>query len=153
MSARFSGCRGFTLIELIASITIMAIIAAIALPRFVEPPPFEERGYVETLAASLRQARAVAIASGCAVQFTVNGAGYQALQRDPAATHCATAGAFSTAVRRGDGDVLAASMPTGATLTANRQFVFSRDGRVAGAPYTMTLGSHSVTVEPSGLVH
>jgi prepilin-type N-terminal cleavage/methylation domain-containing protein len=155
--ARSSHCRGFTLIELIASITIAAIIATVALPRTTVATPFLERGYVDALAASLRQARAVAQASGCDVQFTVNVAGYSAMQHNVSVTvanHCATGGAWGTAVRRGDGDLLAGPMPVGVALAANRQFVFSAtDGTVAGAPYNITVGPHVLVVEPSGLVH
>ena len=79
MPARNSGCRGFTLIELIASITIVAILATVALPRMPMAEPYLERGYADSLAASLRQARAVAVAIGCNVQFTVNAAGYTAI--------------------------------------------------------------------------
>jgi len=73
-------CRGFTLIELIASITIIAILAAVALPRMTAATPFAERGYADGIAASLRQSRAVALASGCAVQFTIDAAGYRAFK-------------------------------------------------------------------------
>jgi prepilin-type N-terminal cleavage/methylation domain-containing protein len=153
MRPRHRASHGFTLIELIATITIMAIIAAVGLPRLTVATPFMERGYADTLAASLRQARAVAIASGCDVQFTVNAAGYSAFQRAAGASnHCASAGGFVTAVRRGDGDVLAAAMPTGVTLVANRQFTFRADGSVPGGPYNITIGPNVYVVESSGLV-
>jgi prepilin-type N-terminal cleavage/methylation domain-containing protein len=145
---------GFTLIELVATITIMAIIAAVGLPRLTVATPFLERGYADTLAASLRQARAVAIASSCDVQFTVNALGYSALQRAPGASNdCAKAGGFVTAVRRGDGDVLTANMPAGVALAANRQFTFINDGSVPGGPYNIAVGPHALIVEASGLVH
>jgi len=154
MRPRHRASHGFTLIELIATITIMAIIAAVGLPRLTVATPFMERGYVDTLAASLRQARAVAVASTCEVQFTVDGGGYRAFQRGVGASnHCALAGGFVTAVRRGDGDTLAANMPAGVALAANRQFTFNSDGSVAGGPYSIDVGPHSLVVEPSGLVH
>jgi len=143
---------GFTLIELIASITIIAIIAAVTLPNVTAALPFEERGYADGVAASLRQARAVAVASGCSVQFTINAAGYSAMQRAASGTHCAGAGGFVTPVLRGDGDSLQANRPTGVTLAANRQFVFAPDGRVAGGPYSIGLGQLTVTVAVSGVV-
>ncbi len=154
MRPRRRASHGFTLIELIASITIIAILAAVALPRLTVETPFLERGYADTLAASLRQARAVAIASGCDVRFTVDALGYRAEQRAPAAlNHCAAGGGFVTAVRRGNGDALAAPMPAGVALAANRLFVFTGDGTVPGGPYDITVGAHAVTVESSGLVH
>ena len=147
-----SGSRGFTLIELIASITIIAIIAAVALPNVTAATPFEERGYADGVAASLRQARAVAIASGCAVQFTIDAAGYRAMQRAASGTHCAAAGGFVTPVLRGDGANLEANRPTSVVLAANQQFVFGSDGRVAVGPVSIDLGPLNVTVADSGVV-
>ena len=92
MQSRHEECRGFTLVEVIASITIIAVLAAVALPRVTAATPFAERGYADGIAASLRLARAVAIASGCDVQFTIDAAGYRALQRAAAGTHCARRG-------------------------------------------------------------
>lgn len=150
------GCRGFTLIELIASITIVAILMAVALPRMPMAEPYMERGYADAVAASLRQARAVAVASGCDVRFTINAAGYTAEQHDNSpsvANHCASGGGWGTPVRRGDGGDLAASMPAGVTLAANRQFVFAAtSGTVAGGPYDIGIGPHAIVVESSGLV-
>ena len=145
--------RGFTLIELIASITIVAILAAVALPRMTAATPFAERGYADGIAASLRQSRSVALASGCDVQFTITVAGYNAFQRGPGANnHCATAGAWSTPVRRGDGQSLLETQPAGVTLGANRQFVFAPDGSVAGGPVTISIGPHAITIDTSGAV-
>jgi type II secretion system protein H len=143
---------GFTLIELIASITIIAILAAIALPRMTAARPFTERGYADTVAASLRQSRAVAIASGCAVQFTIDAVGYRSMQRATAGTHCAAAGGFVTPVRRGDGGDLIALQPSDVILGANQQLVFAPDGTAAGGPYTVTIGPQVVTIAASGLV-
>lgn len=148
------GSRGFTLIELIASITIIAILIAVALPRMTGAMgiPFAERGYADGIAASLRQARAVALASGCDVRFTITAAGYNAFQHAAAGTHCAPAGAWSTPVRRGDGQDLIELQPADVVLAANRQFVFAADGSVAGAPVTINVGPQAITVDASGAV-
>jgi MSHA pilin protein MshC len=148
-------CHGFTLIELIASITIIAILGAVALPLLTRSTPvYAERGYADGIAASLRQSRAVALASGCDVRFTITAVGYNAFQRGAGANnHCAAAGAWSTPVRRGDGVNLAELQPTGVALAAGRQFVFSGvDGTVAGAPLTIQVGPQVVTVEATGAV-
>jgi MSHA pilin protein MshC len=145
MRAPSHAYRGFTLIELIAAITIIAILAAVALPRMTAATPFAERGYADTVAAHLRQARTVAVASGCEVQFTIDAAGYRALQRPAAGTHCAAAGAWVT-------PVFNEMQPAGIVLAANRQFVFAADGSVAGGPLTIDIGPQVLTVDASGLV-
>ena len=145
-------CHGFTLIELIASITIIAILAAVALPRMTAATPFAERGYADGVAASLRLSRSVALASGCDVQFTIDAAGYRAFQHAVGANnHCAAAGAWSTPVRRGD-QTLFELQPSGVTLAANRQFVFAADGSVAAGPVSINVGPQTITVDASGLV-
>ena len=140
--------RGFTLIELIATITIIAILAAVALPRGAAATPFDERGYADTVAASLRQARVVAMATTCPVQYTIGPTGYSASQRAasgvPSGSPCAAVGAISTPLFTG-------IMPAGVTLAASQQFVFSSNGSI-GAAVTITLGAQTITVNQSGIV-
>jgi len=152
MRLRHRASHGFTLIELIATITIMAIIAAVGLPRLTVADPFQERGYADGVAASLRQARAVAIASGCPVQFSITNVGYNAMQRAAAGTHCATAGGFTTPVRRGNGANLDEIKPASVVMGGNVQLVFTTDGRAPGGPYSIVMGPQSVTVTASGVV-
>jgi prepilin-type N-terminal cleavage/methylation domain-containing protein len=147
-------CRGFTLIELIASITIISILAAVMMPRFNTAQPFDERGYADGVAASLRQSRSVALASGCDVQFTINAAGYSAFQHGASATiggHCASAGAWTTPVRRGDGNPLSEVAPAGVVLAANRVLVFAADGSVGGN-VNINLGLQTITIDAAGTV-
>jgi MSHA pilin protein MshC len=138
--------RGFTLIELIAAITIIAILAAVSLPKLTAASPFLQRGYADVVAASLRQARTVALATTCDVQFTIDAAGYRARQRGNAGGHCAAAGAFSTPVFDG-------YPPSGVTPAANRTLTFlGSTGALTGATTTITLGPQVITVDASGVV-
>jgi MSHA pilin protein MshC len=137
--------RGFTLIELIAAITIMAILAAVALPRMTAADSFAERGFADEVAANLRRARIVAMTTGCEVQFSVDDTGYIAQQRGTGANnHCALAGAWATTI-------FSAVKPSHAAQVANHQTVFATNG-TASAAIVIDIGGRQVSLEASGLV-
>ena len=139
--------RGFTLIELISCIVIAGILAAVAAPKFFSSQPFEQRGYVDEIAAALRHAQKVAVATGCDVSFTVNAGGYSAAQRGAVAGTCAPAGAFTLPVRRLDGQSLAGTPPANVTSNPAIQVIFNSRGRVSnGTPAPLQIGTFTITV-------
>ena len=143
---------GFTLVELVATLTIAAILAAAAGPRLLSSQPFAARGYADDVASALRQSRAVAIASGCAVRFNINTSGYTAMQRAASGTHCASTGGWSTAVRKGDGRPLSGWPPSAANVLAASTIVFGIDGALSGGGATIAIGPHVVAVDAGGWV-
>ncbi|MGH8221005.1 MAG: pilus assembly FimT family protein [Steroidobacteraceae bacterium] len=148
--------RGFTLIELIACLLIIAVVAALAGPRFVGTQPFDERGYADELAAALRYAEGVAVATGCNVSFTVtaagSAAGYAALQQQPVGpgNSCAAAGPYTQPVLRADGTPLTGAPPADANVAAGGTLIFGTAGQVVSAPVpSFSVGPFTLTVDPS----
>jgi len=71
---RFSSSPGFTLVELVMTIVIVGIMAAVAVPRFFDNNVFQARGATDQLKAALRFAQKVAIAQHTNVSVTLSAA-------------------------------------------------------------------------------
>ena len=54
--------RGFTLVELVMTMVIVGILAAVVAPRFFDANVFQSRGFSDQVQASLRYAQKIAIA-------------------------------------------------------------------------------------------
>jgi len=156
-SKEFGACTGivrasgYSLIELVTVIALLAIISAVAVPRFFDQRVFAERGYADELAAALRMAQKAAVASGCTVRVQINAAGYSAAQQPAVAGHCdATSGNWSTPVASPDGQVLSGSTPNDVVPPADTIVMFDGSGRaIAGANQALTIGPRTLTVEAS----
>ena len=150
MSAvRHSG--GFTLIELVACIVILAVLAAIAGPRFFDQQTFAARGYAGEIVAALRGARQTAVSSRCEVEVSLDPVtGYRVMQRT--LSNCS--GGFTAPVRLVDGNPLANTPPSGVAVTPAAQIIFGANGQVTGAaPPPLSVGAFAITVDPvSGFV-
>lgn len=150
LTAPFSSRRqtGVTLVELAAVVVIMGILAGFAVPRMFGNQVFRERGYVDDVAASLRYARRIAIASGCNVRVTVNAAGYFATQ--PNNPDCS--GAWGLAVQSPDRQPLANATPAGVAVGA-AVFEYQTNGELVAPVAPLNVGAFTIaTVANTGVV-
>lgn len=133
MTAR--SAAGFTMIELIVVMLLMAFLAATALPRFFDSGAFEGPAFAEELASAARYAQKLAVSSGCPVRFSVPDATHYELKQPQAAPSHAVA-CDSTFTRNvlnpATGDAFAATAPAGVTLSGAPLTV---EFRADGQPY------------------
>ena len=146
--------RGFTLIELICCLVIIGILAAVTGPRLFDNSSFNAHGYAQEVADAVHEAQAVAVASNCAAEITINAAGYSAMQRAAAGNSCAAGGGWATTIKRSDGTALAGSPPNGISAAPAMQIVFNAAGQVTnGTPAALLISPFTLSVDPvSGLV-
>lgn len=142
--------HGFTLVELIMTLVIIGILAAVVGPRFFDRKVFDERLFFEETVSAVRYAQKLALASGCLTQVSLGAGGYR-LRR---AANC-TSGGFSAEVQGPDGQTPFSNteVPAGVSVsTTNFPVVFDSLGRPSGAA-SATIGAFtfSVTAE-TGLV-
>ncbi len=64
--------RGFTLIELVLTIVLLGILAAVSAPKFFDPSVFDERYFHDDLLSAARYAQRLATGSGCSVRLSVS---------------------------------------------------------------------------------
>lgn len=95
---------GFTLVELVVVLSILAVLAAVAAPRFVGRQGFEARGFFDASAAAIRYAQKTAIAKHrlvyVVVAATTVAVCYDAACAGPV-TDPATGGALQLSATRG----------------------------------------------------
>jgi MSHA pilin protein MshC len=115
-------------------------------PRFFDNRAFAARGYYEELAAALKFAQKVAVASGCAVRVQVDAVGYVAAQQQAAAGRCDPADStFATPVTLADGSALVGTVPAGVAVAPAVTIVFDALGR------TNLPGDQAITVDTFAL--
>jgi MSHA pilin protein MshC len=123
---------GFTVIELVVTIGIVALLAAIVVPRFVGSDSFRSRGFYDSAKSVVRFAQKTAIAWRRDVFVCVTAA---------SVTAGTAAGCATPIVNPVTGSTLTAAAPAGVTLTP-AAFSFDSAGRPnPNAAVTITLTS------------
>lgn len=149
--------KGFTLIELVAVITIVGIIAALAGPKFIGSDTFVARGVYSTIQSALRLAQKTAMAQRTSVYVNINTTtrvvcvGY-------------TSNCSSAVVDPSTQAAYSKTFPATVTLTTSLSPIqFNGQGKEAtGATVTITVKNNvvaselarTITIEPNtGYVH
>jgi MSHA pilin protein MshC len=151
---------GFTMVELIAVLVIMGILAVVAAPRFFDRGTFDSRGFYDQVISSLRYAQKEAIAQRhyICVKFDSNNSitlSLDPVSPDPAAHPAATCpGATPLASPAGDASYNVTNSH-GVTLSGYNDFYFDALGRPFPAQSITVSGlSAPITVEAeTGYVH
>lgn len=111
------GIRGFSFVELVVVIVLMAILVGVAVPRFFGQGDFEAPAFAQELASAARYAQKLAVVSGCPVSLTVTADGYALHQPQATTPVCSGALTMTLPVRHpATGEDFAATAPTGVVI-------------------------------------
>jgi len=142
--------RGFSLIELIVVMVVMAILVGIAAPRFFGRGDFEGPAFAQELGSAARYAQKLAVISGCPVELTVTATGYALHQPDPPALGVAPCtGALTMAAfvkHPGTGENFASTVPVGVTIAGTLGTTRFDAAGVPNAAASFTVAGQAVTI-------
>ena len=147
--------KGYTIVEVVLVIVILAIIGTLAGPRFFNNAAFDERAYYDELVSALRYAQKIAVASGCRVRVSVAPTSYSLSQQVSLAGHCDPSDvAYPVTVRLPTGDPASGTAPDGITAAPSVTVVYNALGQTnLPASQSIAVGSRLLQVQAdSGLV-
>ena len=119
MFPELSKKHGFTLVEMVLTMVILGILAAVSLPKFFDRSTFDERYFHDDLISAARYAQRLATGSGCAVRLSVSGTGFNLMQD----SNCSlSAPSYTLAVPRpGDSEAFSnVDVPASLTITSSQ---------------------------------
>ncbi|HEY3300015.1 MAG TPA: GspH/FimT family protein [Methylophilaceae bacterium] len=136
--------RGFTIVELIAVLTIVGILAAVAAPKFIGSDAFEARGAYGTLQSALRLAQNTAIAQRTLVYAQLN-------TSTRVVTLCYDAACTTGVIDPATKAAYSKTLPSSVTLTASANpIIFNGLGQeTSNTTVTITLQNNVVATEPA----
>jgi MSHA pilin protein MshC len=139
--------RGFSLIELIVVIILMAILVGVAAPRFFGSGDFEAPAFARELASAARYAQKLAVVSGCPVNLTVSATGYALFQPQATTPVCTGTLTMTLPARHpATGEAFAATVPTGVSVGGALGTVQFGASGVPSAAANYTVGGLTVSI-------
>lgn len=139
---------GFSLIELIVVIVLMAILVAVAAPRFFGQGDFEAPAFAQELASAARYAQKVAVVSGCRVDLVVTGTGYSLFKPEETTPKCSGTPAMTLpVVHPATGDDFVGTTPVGVSMGGTLGTVQFSPAGSPNAAASYTVGDLSVTID------
>ena len=138
--------KGFTIVELVATLVIIALIAAVTGPLFFDIGIFRERGFFEETLSAVRYAQKHAVATGCHVRVNISATGFR-LFRPVNAAACGS-GIYNTDVAdpSGNSPTFTRTAPEGVTLSttpSTPNIIFLADG-------STNIGTATITINVGG---
>ena len=131
--------QGFTLVELVVVLVLLAIVSAFAMPKFFDLNLYSDRTAYDETVSAMRYAQKLAVSSGCEVQVQLTSSGY-ALQQH--GSSC-TAGNF--AIISTQHPLSSASFSDASISSSQTNFVFDSMGRCS-APVSVSVGSYNFSI-------
>lgn len=140
---------GFTIVELVVTLVIIGILAAIAIPRFQDTSAFTQRGFSDEVRAALRYAQKLAIAKRreVCVDFLPAGGGLPdrlALTFNP--TTVIGAACANAVNLPGQSAPYRVNVPNGIVLVLSANFRFNGLGQPSVAPVTVALTGRALPI-------
>lgn len=138
--------RGFTLVELIITMVVIGILAAVVGPRFFDRQIFDQRLFYEETLAAVRYAQKYALASGCRVQVTVNNGGFVLNRAESCQSGSYTCGP-ACAVPGADGSPYRGARPNDVSVVPNPFVVqFGSLGQPLGGAASVSVDGFQLNV-------
>jgi MSHA pilin protein MshC len=139
--------RGFSMVELVVVIVVMAILVGLAVPRFFGQGEFEGPAFARELASAARYAQKLAVVSGCPVDLTVTAGGYALFQPQATTPACSGTLTMTLPVRHpATGEAFSAAVPTGVTVAGSLGTVQFNAAGVPSAAATFTVADQTITI-------
>ncbi len=144
---RIDHSKGFTLVELVATLVIIALIAVVSGPRFFTIGAFQQQGFFDETISAVRYAQKLAVATNCTVRVQITATGFTLLRPATNTPPACTAGTYTTPVAdpTGSAPTFTRTAPGSVTLSPSTNIDFASDGS-ASTTLTVSVGSRSFKV-------